>query len=55
MLSLHVQETAQVGRLVRDADLTAPVPSCPGWSVYDLVIHLGAVHRRAAGGDAHAA
>ncbi|MFI9722782.1 maleylpyruvate isomerase family mycothiol-dependent enzyme [Streptomyces sp. NPDC052396] len=22
-----------------------PVPSCPGWSVTDLVAHLGAVHR----------
>ncbi|MCQ8772400.1 maleylpyruvate isomerase family mycothiol-dependent enzyme [Streptomyces telluris] len=22
-----------------------PVPSCPGWSVSDLVVHLGSVHR----------
>ncbi|WP_448612456.1 maleylpyruvate isomerase family mycothiol-dependent enzyme [Geodermatophilus sp. URMC 60] len=48
MLSVLAQETAQVERLVRDADLTAPVASCPGWTVYDLVIHLGAVHRWAA-------
>jgi uncharacterized protein (TIGR03083 family) len=26
--------------------LGAPVPSCPGWSVGDLVRHLGAVYRR---------
>lgn len=25
--------------------LTAAVPSCPGWSVADLVVHTGAVHR----------
>lgn len=24
---------------------TAPVPSCPGWSVADLVVHIGGVHR----------
>ena len=48
VLSVLVQETAQVERLVRNADLTAPVASCPGWTVYDLVTHLGAVHRWAA-------
>ena len=26
------------------ADVTAPVASCPGWSVHDLVVHLGAVN-----------
>lgn len=25
--------------------LSAAVPSCPGWSVADLVVHTGAVHR----------
>ena len=30
------------------ADLRAPVPSCPGWSTYDLVVHLGNVHAWAA-------
>ena len=39
---------AQVG-LVRfalsgDVDPAAPVPSCPGWTVHDLVVHLGAVN-----------
>jgi uncharacterized protein (TIGR03083 family) len=26
-------------------DMKAPVPSCPGWTVTDLVEHLGIVHR----------
>lgn len=26
------------------ADVTAPVASCPGWTVHDLVVHLGAVN-----------
>jgi uncharacterized protein (TIGR03083 family) len=48
MLNVLVQEAAQVERLVRDADLMAPVAACPGWTVYDLVTHLGAIHRWAA-------
>ena len=31
------------------AGLDAPVPTCPGWSVLDLVAHQGMVHRWAAG------
>lgn len=27
-----------------DLDLGAPVPACPGWTVADLVYHLGEVH-----------
>jgi len=30
------------------SDLRAAVPSCPGWSAYDLVVHLGNVHAWAA-------
>ncbi len=30
------------------SDLRAPVPRCPGWSTYDLVVHLGNVHAWAA-------
>jgi hypothetical protein len=26
-------------------DLTAPVPTCPGWTLGDLVRHVGDVHR----------
>jgi uncharacterized protein (TIGR03083 family) len=31
------------------AGLGAPVPTCPGWTVHDLVAHQGMVHRWAAG------
>ena len=30
------------------SDLRAPVPGCPGWSAYDLVVHVGNVHAWAA-------
>ncbi|TML25945.1 MAG: maleylpyruvate isomerase family protein, partial [Actinobacteria bacterium] len=32
-------------RQVVARDLTAPVPSCPGWTVDDLVRHVGLVYR----------
>lgn len=31
--------------LVAQADLTVPVPSCPGWDLAALVAHQGRVHR----------
>jgi len=36
---------ADVLRLLHHADLGRPVPSCPGWSIADLVGHLGETHR----------
>jgi uncharacterized protein (TIGR03083 family) len=33
---------------VASTDLRAPVPACPTWSTYDLVVHLGNVHAWAA-------
>jgi len=27
-------------------DLDVPVPTCPGWTLFDLAHHLGGVHRR---------
>ncbi|MGZ4494456.1 MAG: maleylpyruvate isomerase N-terminal domain-containing protein [Nocardioides sp.] len=33
---------------IADADLGAPVPACPGWTTYDLAVHLGNVHAWAA-------
>ncbi|MFN8022648.1 MAG: maleylpyruvate isomerase family mycothiol-dependent enzyme [Acidimicrobiales bacterium] len=30
--------------LAADADLTVAVPACPGWTLADLVYHLGEVH-----------
>ncbi|MFE5003841.1 maleylpyruvate isomerase family mycothiol-dependent enzyme [Streptomyces sp. NPDC056696] len=38
-------ETARLVAAVRDADLTTPVPSCPGWTLTDLVKHTGSVQR----------
>ncbi|WP_454051551.1 maleylpyruvate isomerase family mycothiol-dependent enzyme [Cellulomonas sp. Marseille-Q8402] len=36
-------------RLLTSADLDAPVPTCGAWTVTDLALHLGGVHRWAAG------
>ncbi|MGH3376511.1 MAG: maleylpyruvate isomerase family mycothiol-dependent enzyme [Actinoallomurus sp.] len=39
---------AEIERFIEvtgEADLTAPVPACPGWTVADLVRHVGNVHR----------
>lgn len=42
---------SDVARLaaVPDDDLDRAVPTCPGWTVADLVAHLGRVHHRALG------
>ena len=40
--------TLEVGRfaaLVESADPDAPVPTCPEWTVTDLAVHLGIIHR----------
>lgn len=39
----------QFDAVLRTGDRTAPVPSCPGWSVADLGEHLTDVHRWALG------
>ena len=36
--------TDEVYVLAAEADPAAKVPSCPGWTVADLVVHLGEVH-----------
>jgi len=33
---------------IANCDLAAPVPACPTWSTYDIVVHLGNVHAWAA-------
>ncbi|MEU3726487.1 maleylpyruvate isomerase family mycothiol-dependent enzyme [Streptomyces sp. NPDC031705] len=38
-------ETARFAALLADADPTAPVPTCPGWTLGDLVRHTGGVQR----------
>lgn len=42
-------EVAAFAEVAAGADLDEPVPSCPGWSVAELVRHLGAMHRWAGG------
>jgi uncharacterized protein (TIGR03083 family) len=42
----HVARDASIiSGLVREADPGTPVPSCPGWTLVDLVGHLGGIHR----------
>ncbi|TQF08088.1 maleylpyruvate isomerase family mycothiol-dependent enzyme [Kitasatospora acidiphila] len=38
-------ETAAFVEAVRAADLTTPVPTCPGWVLSDLIQHAGSVQR----------
>ncbi|MEU6798617.1 maleylpyruvate isomerase family mycothiol-dependent enzyme, partial [Nonomuraea wenchangensis] len=37
------QETERLAELA--GDLSAPVPSCPGWTMGELVTHVGQTHR----------
>ncbi len=39
------QAGADVAARAGAAELSVPVPTCPGWSVADLVAHQGMVHR----------
>jgi uncharacterized protein (TIGR03083 family) len=39
------REAAAMCCLVESADLDDPVPTCPGWTIEDLVVHTGVVHR----------
>jgi uncharacterized protein (TIGR03083 family) len=40
--------TAIISRLVADGDLTAPIPTCPEWTLRKLAAHVGRAHRWAA-------
>jgi uncharacterized protein (TIGR03083 family) len=48
----HIKALDREGRLLlaaaSAAGTNAPVPSCPGWEVRDLLAHIGFVHRWAA-------
>ncbi|MGZ4444690.1 MAG: maleylpyruvate isomerase family mycothiol-dependent enzyme [Nocardioidaceae bacterium] len=44
----YVTVADRLATAVASRDLSAPVPSCPGWTEYDLVCHLGNVHAWAA-------
>lgn len=47
--SVHIEllekESHTFGGMIADADMGAPVPSCPGWTAADLVTHLIGVQR----------
>jgi uncharacterized protein (TIGR03083 family) len=45
-LLLQVTAFADAASTETAGDLSVPVPTCPGWSLRDLVRHLGRVHRR---------
>jgi uncharacterized protein (TIGR03083 family) len=51
-ITMHLSALARDGELLADAahraGLDAITPSCPGWTVRDLVRHVGQVHRWAA-------
>lgn len=47
-LALLRTHTDRFAAVVAAADLAAPVTHCPGWSVRDVVVHLGGVHEWAA-------
>lgn len=46
VLELIAADAARVAALITEADPDRRVPSCPDWTLADLVKHLGAVHRR---------
>jgi len=39
------REAAALAAAAENAGLDAPVPSCPGWDVAELLAHIGGVHR----------
>jgi uncharacterized protein (TIGR03083 family) len=41
-------EVERFAALVDGADLTTPVPTCPDWTLADLIGHTGGIHRWAA-------
>lgn len=43
-----IAETDALADLARDADPATPIPACPGWTLADLVTHVGRAQRWAA-------
>jgi uncharacterized protein (TIGR03083 family) len=43
-----VSGAAAIGALVADGDLARPIPTCPDWTLRELAVHVGRVHRWAA-------
>ena len=56
-VTAHIDALQREGQLlaaVADAtDLNAPIPTCPGWTMRDLLRHTGGVHRWAAYNVSH--
>ena len=46
LAALRVEGNAFLAAVSEPGVVSAPVPSCPDWTVGDLVRHLGAVYRR---------
>ena len=44
-LAILASEARELAAAAEEAGLDAPVPTCPGWTVNDLVLRLGEVHR----------
>jgi uncharacterized protein (TIGR03083 family) len=47
-VSAYADAAAEVLAAIPSSDMGTRVPACPGWSTYDLVVHLGNVHAWAA-------
>jgi uncharacterized protein (TIGR03083 family) len=43
-ISVLAREGKLLAEISADVGLTSPVPCCPGWSVKDLVVHLGGAY-----------
>ena len=48
-LDALTRDAATFSDLLASADVSAPVPGCPGWTIGDLARHLSGVHRWAHG------
>jgi len=43
-----IEQNRMLGELLRDADWSVPVPTCPGWTIMQLLRHVGRGDRWAA-------
>ena len=44
-LAVIASEATLLASAADEAGLDAPIPTCPGWTMSDLVLHMGEVHR----------